>query len=233
MISFYSGTPGSGKSLRVARDIVFKLTNRKQDVITNMDIDLAAVKNASIYKHFKHPPKFGNLVHLENDKITPEFLFAYALEHHKKGREGQTLIVIDEAQMIFSPTVMKLKKEEEKAYRVKWLDFFTQHRHLGYNVILISQFDKLIDAQVRCLFEYNVIHRKANNYKWGWIFSMFGINLFVSVTYWYGTHTKMNHQFFMYSKKFGKVYDSYSRWDQIKADKKYQKIVKGQMQESN
>lgn len=232
MISFYSGTPGSGKSLRVARDIVFKLTNRKQDVITNMDIDLAAVKNASMYKHFKHPPKFGTLVHLENDKITPEFLFAYALEHHKKGREGQTLIVIDEAQMIFSPTVMKLKKEEEKAYRVKWLDFFTQHRHLGYNVILISQFDKLIDAQVRCLFEYNVIHRKANNYKWGWIFSMFGINLFVSVTYWYGTHTKMNHQFFMYSKKFGKVYDSYSRWDTLKADKKYKKLIKNQMQES-
>ena len=39
MIYFYSGTPGSGKSLHVAKDIYTKLFINKGNVIANFDIN--------------------------------------------------------------------------------------------------------------------------------------------------------------------------------------------------
>lgn len=212
MIYFYSGTPGSGKSLQVAKDIVSKLTIKKQNVIANIDINRESVSKGL----FGLKRKTGRFFYINNKNLTPEFLYKYAYKYHVKGREGQTLLVIDEAQMIFSPTVVKLKCQEDKEYRVKWLDFFTQHRHLGYNIIIISQFDRLIDAQVRCLFEYNVIHRKVNNFKIGWVLSVFKMSVFCSVHYWYGVNQKCGAQFYMYRKKWSKIYDSYKKFDEIK-----------------
>ena len=39
MIYFYSGTPGSGKSLHCAKDIYNKLFVKKQNVIANFEIN--------------------------------------------------------------------------------------------------------------------------------------------------------------------------------------------------
>lgn len=209
MIYFYSGTPGSGKSLQVAKDIVNKLTIKKQNVIANIHINIEEVKGMSFFKK----KKIGRFFYLRNDKFTPDFFYKYAQKYHKKGIEGQTLLVIDEAQMLFSPTIMKIKMQEDKNFRAKWLEFFTQHRHLGYNIIMVSQFDKLIDPQIRCLFEYNVIHRKVNNFKCGWLLSLFKLSLFCAVHYWYGVKERMGCQFYVYSKKYSKIYDSYKLYD--------------------
>ena len=210
MISFYSGTPGSGKSLEVARDIIFKLTIKKQNVIANFEIDTDQV----YYKKYsKKRKKTGEFFHVDNEELTVEYLYKYAKEHHKRGVEGQTLLVIDESQMKFSPTVIKIKMQEDKFFRVKWLEFMTHHRKLGFDIIMISQFDRLIDAQIRCIFEYNVIHRKVNNFKFGWFFAIFKISVFVSVNYWYGINTKIGSHFFTYSKKYSKIYDSYKVFD--------------------
>lgn len=221
MIYFFSGTPGSGKSLQVAKDIVKRLTGFKENVIANMEINTDAI----YFKKNGKRRKTGRFYYLNNKYLTPAFLYEYAMKFHVKGKEGQTLLVIDEAQMIFSPTVVKLKCQEDKTYRVEWLDFFTQHRHLGYNIIIISQFDRLIDAQIRCLFEYNVIHRKVNNFKIGWVLSLLKISLFVSVTVWYGVNQKCGASFFFYNKRFAKIYDSYKKFDEIKKMKKIGKTA--------
>lgn len=217
MIYFYSGTPGSGKSLQVAKDIVNKLTVRKQNVIANIDINREVISKGL----FGKKKKTGRFFYLQNKYITPEFFYLYARKYHVKGKEGQTLIVLDEAQMIFSPTVVKLKCQEigNRDYRVNWLDFFTQHRHLGYNIIIISQFDRLIDPQIRCLFEYNVIHRKVNNFKIGWILSVFRLSAFCAVHYWYGVNQKCGAQWYFYSKKYSRIYDSYKKFDEINRPK--------------
>lgn len=207
MIYFYSGTPGSGKSLEVAKEIVKKLTVSKQNVIATIDINTNEV--------YKKKKKHGRFYYIRNEHMTPEFLIEYAMKFHKKGQEGQTLLIFDEAQMLFSPTVIKLKTQEDKRYRVAWLDFFTQHRHLGYNIIIISQFDRLIDPQIRCLFEYNVIHRKINNFGMGWVMSLLKISLFISVTVWYGVNEKMGSHFYFYSKRYSRIYDSYKKFDDM------------------
>lgn len=219
MIELYSGTPGSGKSLKSAQDLINKLIIRRQNVITNMQVDFDYVRTSKIKKFlnkiFKNKLfknnylRSGRLYHLENRFLTPDFLYKYANKFHKKGVESQTLIIIDECQMLFAPNIVKLKNQEDKMYRYKWLEFFTQHRKLGFNIILITQFDRLIDPQIRCLIEYNNIHRKINNFGLGWILSVFKISLFVQVQYWYGIRKKTGHSFFFYKKSLGKVYDSY------------------------
>ena len=139
MIYFYSGTPGSGKSLHVAIDIFRKLRFKK-NVIATFPINISMVSN-------KGKRKIGNFVYKDVSELTVQFLFDYALEHHVIGKEGQTLVVIDECQILFNP------REFGKKDRLQWITFFTQHRKLGYNFILISQFDRLVDRQIRFLFE--------------------------------------------------------------------------------
>ena len=238
MIEFYSGTPGSGKSLDVAKDIWTKIRISKGNVITNMDVNYEYLRRnffkfkinditMKLFKKkvFKNPylKNHGKLYKVSNDKLTVDFLLNYAKKFHKKGVEAQTLVIWDEAQMVFSPTVMKLKNQEDKHYRVNWLNFFTKHRHLGFNIIMISQFDRLIDAQVRCLFEYDVIHRKANNFFGdnpftmilSLLFGLLRLKMFVAVTYWYGIRQKLGARFFLFNKKYAKIYDSYKYFEEF------------------
>lgn len=236
MIYFYSGTPGSGKSLKVSQEVVFKLIKRKTNVIAcnyNVNYDYIRknpriVKLNKIRKFFGLKPKkenyknIGKLYTLSLEHTTPENFIKYALKFHDVGKENQTLIVIDEAQAILSPTAVKLKCQEDKYYRQRWLDFFTQHRHLGFDVIIVSQFDRLIDPQVRCLFEYDYVHRKCNNFGlFGLILESLGISLFVQIQKWYGIKEKMGHEFFRYKKKYSNVYNSYKKFSDLKAKKIY------------
>lgn len=209
MISFYSGTPGSGKSLQMAHEVVDWLKNFKKNVISNTTIDR---------KFILKKKKGGRFFYIDNDKLTVDFLYKYALKYHELGIEHQSLLVIDEAQVKFSPTAVKLSNQDNPHYRQEWLEFFTHHRHLGYDILIISQFDRLIDPQIRCCFEYNYVHRKANNFGLiGSILTIFHIPLFVQVCYWYGNKQICGRKFFTYSKKYSKIYNSYIYRDQIVA----------------
>lgn len=214
MITLYSGTPGSGKSLSVAEKIVVAIESGKT-VISNMIVDLSSVHEKNNRR--RKPRAYGEYIKFENATLTPEFLVNFALENHAVGFEGQTLLIFDEVQMKFSPSVVKLMCQEDKNFRVKWLDFFTQHRHLGYDVIFVTQFDKLLDAQIRCLIEYNYIHRKVNNY--GNAFCLFldivGVKLFSQVQYWYGSNMRIGGRMFLFSKRYSKIYDSYARFSEL------------------
>lgn len=194
MIYFYSGTPGSGKSLHVAKDIYTKLLSRKQNVICNFQINQNLLKKK----------KRGNFLYVPNFDISPKFFIDYAKQNHVSGKEGQTLVVIDECQIIFNPRNWQDKD------RLSWIEFFTKHRHYGYNFILVSQFDRLVDRQIRALFEYEVIHRKVNNFKIGMFFP---VKVFVAVTYWYGVKERVGAEFFFYKKKWGRLYDTFADFD--------------------
>lgn len=212
MIYLYSGTPGSGKSLDVAADIMRKL-RRGQNVICNFPINLDLVRNKTskrlfpkVFKNAEY--KIGNFIYKDNSELNPQFLVDYAKENHKKGKEGQTLIVIDECATLFNPREYQLKD------RPLWIKFFQLHRHLGYNVILIAQNDRLIDRQIRSFIEYDCKHRKANNYgNIGFIFTILHIKLFCAVDYWYGVRERCGIRFFTYRSLYSKLYDSYSAFD--------------------
>lgn len=199
MIYLYSGTPGSGKSLHMARDIMVKL-KRKHGVIANFPINTNKLKKGIFRK-----PGFGKFTYIDNSELTADFLKEYAYKHHKIGKEGQTLVCIDECQVIFNA------REFSRKDRMEWVKFFSQHRKLGYNIILISQNDRMIDRQIRCLIEYEYKHRKANCF--GFIGMLIPVPLFVSVIYWYGIREKIGTEFFTYRKKLSTLYDSYALFD--------------------
>lgn len=196
MISFYSGTPGSGKSFHMAKDIWFKLRMGRNIISTvNIDIDMVS-KNGK--------KRIGDFVYIPILELNPEFFYRYAYENHSKGKEGQTTIIIDEAQIIFNP------REFQRKDRADWILFFTKHRHLGYHIIMTSQFDRLIDRQVRCLFEYEVKHRKINNY--GLLF-LLPWTFFACIEYWYGNKLVISRRFMRFKKKTAAIYDSYVMFD--------------------
>lgn len=196
MIYLYSGTPGSGKSLHVARDIYNRLNyNRKHpNVIANFNINRRMIRN-----------KNARFIYVDNSELTVEFLINYAIKHHRMGVENQTLVVVDECQVIWNSRDWQRGKD-----RMKWIKFFTQHRKLGFNFICIAQNDRMVDRQIRSLFEYEVKHRKVNNYKIGRILP---VPTFAAITYWYGVNEKISVEFFTYRRKWGKFYDSYGSFE--------------------
>ena len=92
MIYLYSGTPGSGKSLHVARDIRDALLYKRRPVVCNFDINSNLRNYASL---FSYRP---------NSDLTPEFLYTYSRQHFagRPVREDSILLVIDEAQLVFN-----------------------------------------------------------------------------------------------------------------------------------
>jgi len=197
MIWFYSGTPGSGKSLHMAKDIYFKLLHKKQNVIANFPVDTKLISNNG-------KKKIGNFIYKDNSELTVKYLVEYAKENHVIGKEGQTLVCIDECQVLFNP------REFDRKDRLNWITFFTQHRKFGYNFILCSQFDRLVDRQIRCLFEYEIKHRKVNNFGIG---VLLPVSTFVCVTYWYGIKEKIAANYFIYRRKYADIYNSFMLFD--------------------
>lgn len=196
MIYFYSGTPGSGKSLHVAKDIYFRLNRNKKNprVIANFVINTEMIKN-----------KDAVFIYKDNEDLTVPYLLDFALKNHKLGQENQTLIVVDECSIIWNAREWQSNKN-----RMDWLKFFTQHRKLGYNMIVISQNDRQVDKQIRSQFEYEIKHRKINNFKIG---KFLPFSTFIAVQYWYGVNEKIGIEMFPYRKKWGKFYDSYATFE--------------------
>ena len=212
MIYFYSGTPGSGKSLHVAKDIYTQL-RRGKNVIANFDINYKAVPGKDNYGNGKGKKK-GYFIQKENHELSPEWLIDFAVQCHRRNEkgniaEGQTWLIIDECQLIFN-----CRSWNDKS-RLAWCSFFTQHRKYGYNIILISQFDRLIDRAIRSLIEYEIKHRKVNNFgTFGFLIGAFLMHpVFIAVDYWYGVKEKVGVEFFVGHEKYYRLYDSYKLFD--------------------
>lgn len=185
-IWLYTGTPGSGKSYHAAKDIVSRL-KRPGGLICNFPVNEDFVPAKRRKSHVEY---------WDNSELTAERLVAYALEHHKIGKEGQTLVVIDECQIIFNC------RDFGRKDRNAWVTMFSQHRKLGYNFVLITQNDRMLDKQIRALVETEIRHRKLNNYGvGGLLISLTRMTWFVAIEYWYGGNKlKLGHQMFAHTR---------------------------------
>lgn len=201
MIYLYSGTPGSGKSLHTARDILDALRVKKLPVIANFDIN---PDTRGYAERFTYRDNMG---------LTPDFLLKFSEDYFKgrKVREDRILLVIDEAQLVFN------SRNWNQGQRMAWIEFFSQHRHFGYKVILIAQFDRMIDRQIRSLVEIEVNHRKMGNFGVkGLLLSLpFRGRLFLAISYYYGLKEKVGTSFLLPRKRYFRLYDSYSRFRRV------------------
>lgn len=197
-ISLYSGTPGSGKSLH-ATDTIVRRVRRGLPVIANYPLIEDRL------------PRSGLFTYRDNDGLTPDFLASYArfwFSSHPFG-EDRILLVIDECQLLFN------SREWQDSRRKQWISFFSQHRKLGYSVILVAQFDKMVDRQMRSLIEYEYIHRKVSNFGLvGWIMSLFALGrAHVYVQRYYPLSQKIGSRWFVARKRIFDLYDSFGTFE--------------------
>lgn len=199
MIDLYSGTPGSGKSLRAAIAIKWALMMGRP-VIANFDFAFQKIK------HRKSEFKKINTWELKPSDLIE---FSKSFFDGKRVKEDKILLVIDECQLIFNA------RDWGNKDRAAWLSFFTQHRKFGFHVILIAQYDQMIDKQIRALIEYEHIHRKLSNFGIrGKLLSLvFGGNAFVAVRVWYPLKTKVDSEIYHARRSIYGLYDTYTQLD--------------------
>ena len=143
MIELYSGTPGSGKSLHVAKIIRERLRMYNCVIIGNFYVNQNTVKKRK-----------GTYIYVDNSRLEPERLIKFAIRYARhKGRrlkEDELYLFIDEAQLLFNSRDWQLIKTSG------WVSFYSQHRKLGFYIGLIAQFDRMLDRQIRSLVENEI-----------------------------------------------------------------------------
>lgn len=179
MIEVAQGSPGSGKSaVAVARAILhikkggvvaanFALVDgwavevaKRHWLVTLLRLlfmgswadDVQDKLAQSMYKRFYVVNSVEAIL-----KIRP-VAEAVGLYEDKGGySEGSGLLLLDECQLVFN------SRKWDKNFQ--WIEFFTQHRKLGWNVILIAHSIEMIDSQIRPLAEYESRFRNLQKVK--------------------------------------------------------------------
>lgn len=208
MIQLYSGTPGSGKSIHLARDI-FHFANRRKDclIIVNFPVVTDLVR---------YPDRIR---YVPNQDLTPSLVQQMALDFFSSSglplEENRVILVIDECQLIFN------SRDWQAAGRRDWLAFFTQHRKLGVYCILVSQFDMMVDKQIRALIEYELIHRKVTNFGvFGWLIRFFTFgDFFAVVEKWYPIGQKTGSYWFRDRVKYHSFYNTFDTFEALAIEK--------------
>lgn len=203
MLSIYTGTPGSGKSYHATERIDINL-KQGVNVIAN-------------YKINTNKSHRGDFVYLNNNHFSVKFLVEYAIKNHildgDKPKEHQTLIVIDEAAVVFP------KKDYDKKLFALWMVFLRLHRQLGYDVILITQNYKDVNSDVLGLVEYNYKHRMLTSFGLkGWLLVAIFRKRFISVKYWFVIDEKCDSYMFDIKKRVTRLYDTFGMAKQLLND---------------
>lgn len=193
MIALYSGTPGSYKSYHaVARSLIWLKTGG--NLITNFPLN---------YRNWlKKEPK-GVYQCVNNLRLTVPYLIEFACDHHRPGVKAQTLVVIDEASIKFNSRDFNMHD------RMEWINFFANHRHFNYDVVLITQKDTMLDKQIRGLIETEYKHRALKNYKlFGRFLDLIFRGCFMCVEVWYPCNLKNESLFYIFNRKIASCYDT-------------------------
>ena len=192
-LNLYSGTPGSYKSFHAVKSAVNWLRSGG-NLITNFPLDYT--------KYLKKKPK-GVYHCVNNLELTVDYLIDFACQFHHKGVKAQTLVIIDEASIKFNSRDFTVRD------RMGWINFFANHRHFNFNIILITQQDIMIDKQIRGLIESEYKHRALKNYKlFGAFLNLIFRGCYMCVEYWYPCKLKVGSEMCFFNKRIAACYDT-------------------------
>lgn len=201
MIVLYSGRPGSGKSYHSLKRIRRAL-KKGRDVIANFEVNCD--------DNWK-----GRFTYLPNSSVTAGNLVAIASDYWNSHqfKEDGLLAVFDEAQLLWN------SRNWKDSDRMSFLEFMSQHRKYGYEILLIAQADIMIDKQFRTLIEFECNHKKVASF--GALAKFMRIcaggELFYAKTTYYQQNLKVDGEWIRYSPKIARMYDSYKTFDKAQA----------------
>jgi zona occludens toxin len=164
MITILQGTLGSGKS---ATCIAMALEHLKSGGVVATNFKMVDGWAMELAKHSfsgrffpdrrlvnaqSHYDRHFHVSSLDAIKaINPKELAVRDLASDGNYKEGQGLLILDECQLIFN------SRKWEK--NMDWIEFFTQTRKLGWNVVLVAHTVDMIDSQIRPLIEFEARFR--------------------------------------------------------------------------
>lgn len=203
MISVYSGTPGSGKSAHLARDVRRALNAREPRLVI---ANFALAPDAPVRQR-------DTFVHVPNSELDAGRIRATCDRWWRSHdfHEERILFALDEVQMLFNSREWGQKGNR----RMEWLELLSQSRKAGMRVVLVAQNLMMIDNQFRMLVEYDVMHRKVSNHgTFGWLLGLpFMGRLVATNTIYVPVKTKIESEFMVLSKRDFRMYDSYARFE--------------------
>lgn len=147
MIIIYEGTPGSGKSYTAVQRIIENIAKGRR-TLTNLD----GMDDP------KAPEMISNLIDKSRAEVEQLLVFLKPDQLNNFWELGQIndFFVIDEVQKVFNSR--DFAKVQNRAFG----DWASTHRHLGQDLILISQRLERIESSVRSLAEFTYRFRKLN-----------------------------------------------------------------------
>lgn len=192
----YSGTPGSYKSYHAVSEIL-KWLSWGRDVIANFPVD------PSKFFSGNKLDKLGKFYFIPNTELTVDYLLNHHKNHHKPSIKAQTLVVFDEASIPFN------SRQFDKKDRMEWVNFFANHRHFNFDIILICQQDRMLDRQIRSLLEYDYKFRAIKNMNLAMmIASLLCHGLYHIVEVWYPCRMKIDTRLCKFNIKKARCYDT-------------------------
>lgn len=135
-VILYTGIPGSGKTYRVMVELSKPAVTDKYMIFHNID---GLRLGGEFIKDWREIPGFLN-------RAKQEDICKYTADSCSRA----VLVIIDEAQMEFDKSKTELKS---------WLSW---HRHLGQDVWLICQSNRMIHSDYYNLIEYEVRAKKSS-----------------------------------------------------------------------
>lgn len=165
----YEGTPGSGKTLHATGEGLIA-QRRPGGVVANYRITKPKVRADG-------SPRW---LYVPESDMSPQFLRDHALRYHRLGKESEGLLIIDECHRILNSRTTWTGRSQVAKPQLELVRFLAEHRHFGFDVILIIQNLQMLDKHARFLIEFRQKHFKWNRFWWmAWC----PIPIFGSVTY--------------------------------------------------
>jgi zona occludens toxin len=205
MIAVVTGPPGAGKTFYALRKIA-EAADAGKPVATNVGLAENFPEKVAGRNLARHLVRGRRAVIA--DRIRRNVMVGSDLDElfrlRLPGREeGRGLMVLDEASDWLNA------RRWQEGNRDAVVQFFTRHRKLGWDVLLLIQDFATIDRQVRSLFEYHVQLRnlrKARLLPWLPIPAS-PVPLFLAVWKWHGADVVMRREVFPLSS-VRRLYDT-------------------------
>lgn len=147
MIIGFVGTPGSGKTYEAVKKICDNLSWGRV-VFTN----IRGLEDPKCLEMIKNVCGLSDLALKKQLQFLPDELVPSFWNHISP----ECLIVIDEVHKFFDSRQWQQKENQMFA---SWA---STHRHMGYDLVLITQATARVDSAVRALFEWVYEYRKIN-----------------------------------------------------------------------